>query len=98
MKTSIKVPPFAIKIGRTLFARYGIISFLLAMTTLIYCVYSIQLVMSAPTDTEYRDQQLQKNTRTSFDRMTIEEVKKLRTTDDTDPITLPSGRINPFFE
>ncbi|MEO5691415.1 MAG: hypothetical protein ABIQ64_04465 [Candidatus Saccharimonadales bacterium] len=54
--------------------------------------------MTAPSDTEYRDAQLQKNTKTSFDKTTIEQVNQLRTTDDTNTVTLPSGRLNPFTE
>lgn len=98
MKLEIKVPPYVQKINHSLFAHYGIISFVLAMSTLIYCVYSIQLLMTAPSDTDYRDQQLQKNTKTSFDKTTIDQVDQLRTTSDSTPITLPSGRINPFSE
>ncbi len=98
MKLDMKLPPYVEKLGHSVFAHYGIISFLLAMATLIYCVYSIQILMTAPSDTEYRDAQLQKNTKTSFDKTTIEQVNQLRTTDDTTSVTLPSGRINPFTE
>lgn len=98
MKVEMKLPPFIANIGRSVFAHYGIISFVLAMGTLMYCVYSIQLLMTAPSDTNYRDEQLQKNTKTSFDRKTIEQVNQLRTTDETSSITLPSGRVNPFTE
>lgn len=98
MKLEMKLPPYFASIGRAVFAHYGIISFILAMMTLMYCVYSIQLLMTAPSDTTYRNEQLQKNTKTSFDRKTIEQVNQLRTTDDTTSIMLPSGRINPFTE
>lgn len=98
MKLDMKLPPYIEKIGHSIFAHYGIISFLLAMATLIYCVYSIQILMTAPSDTEYRESQLQKNTKTSFDKTTIEQVNQLRTTDDPGSVTLPSGRINPFTE
>lgn len=98
MKLEMKIPPYITRTGRMIFAHYGIISFLLAMAALIYCVYTIQLIMSTPSDQTYRDQEIQKNTKTSFDKQTIEQVKRLRTTDDTTPISLPSGRINPFTE
>ncbi|MFZ2494204.1 MAG: hypothetical protein WAW60_00325 [Candidatus Saccharimonadales bacterium] len=76
---------------------YKIISFILAMATLIYCVYSIQQVFELPSDQEYYNQQLLKNTKTSFDKKTMDKVRQLRTSND-DPLTLPSGRINPFIE
>lgn len=98
MKIEMKVPPYITQVGKIIFAHYGIISFLLAMGALIYCVYTIQLIMSTPSDQAYRDEQLQKNTKTSFDKKTIEQVKRLRTTEDTNPEPLPSGRINPFTE
>jgi hypothetical protein len=98
MKLEFKLPPYLLQSGRVIFAHYGIISFLLAMGVLIYCVYTIQMVMSTPSDQTYRDQQLQKNTKTSFDKKTIEQVKRLRTAEDTTPVSLPSGRINPFME
>ena len=98
MNLDMKLPPYIENIGQSIFAHYGIIIFMLAMGTLIYCVYSIQVLMTAPSDAEYRQQQLQKNTKTSFDKTTIEQVNQLRTTDDATAVTLPSGRINPFSE
>lgn len=98
MKLEIKLPPYVTNLGRSIFAHYGIISFVLAMSILIYCVYTIQLIIGTSSDEAYRQQQQQKNTKTSFDKKTVEQVKQLRTTDDTSPIVLPSGRINPFAE
>ncbi len=74
---------------------YKIISFVLAMGMLIYSVYSIQHIFNLPSDQAYHDQQLQKNTRTSFDKKTMEKVRQLRTSND-EVIQLPKGRINPF--
>lgn len=98
MKIDMKLPPYLAHIGRSIFAHYGIISFVLAMSILIYCVYTIQIIMSTPSDETYRQQQQQKNTKTSFDKKTIEQVEQLRTTEDQSQIVLPSGRINPFAE
>ncbi len=98
MKIEMKLPPYLATFGKSVFAHYGIISFVLAMFALIYCVYTIQAIMSAPSDNSYREKQLQKNTKTSFDKKTIEQVKQLRTSEDTDSINIPSGRINPFIE
>jgi hypothetical protein len=98
MKFNMKIPPYISNLAHNIFAHYGIISFVLAMTILIYCVYTIQSIMSSTSDEAYRVEQQQKNTRTSFDKATIEQVKQLRTTDDQSPIILPSGRINPFAE
>lgn len=98
MKIEMKLPPYLTNVSHSIFAHYGIISFVLAMSILIYCVYTIQLIMSTPSDEAYRQQQQQNNTKTSFDKTTIEQVKQLRTTEDTSPIVLPSGRINPFAE
>ena len=54
-------------------------------------------VFELPYDQEYYDQQMLKNTKTSFDKKTMDKVRQLRTTTD-DSITLPKGRINPFIE
>lgn len=98
MKLEMKIPPALTRLMRSVFAHYGIISFILAMATLIYCVFSIQQIFSAPSDQTYRDEQLKKNTKTSFDKKTIDKVNQLRTTQDSAPIQLPGGRINPFTE
>lgn len=98
MKIKLAAPPYVSSLGRTLFAHYRIISFVLAMLTLIYCVYTIQQIMSGPGDTQYYQSELQKNTKTSFDKKTIDRIKALRTIDDNQPVTLPSGRFNPFTE
>ena len=82
----------------TALMHHKIISFLLAMATLIYCVYSIQQTFSLPSDDSYRIEQLKNNTKTSFDKATVEQIKQLRTAEDKSPITLPDGRINPFKE
>lgn len=82
----------------TALMHHKIISFLLAMMTLIYCVYSIQATFSLPSDDNYRTESLKNNTKTSFDKATIELIKKLRTSADQTPIRLPDGRINPFKE
>ncbi|MBP7760589.1 hypothetical protein KA093_02235 [Candidatus Saccharibacteria bacterium] len=74
-----------------------IIAFLLAMSTLIYCVISIQQIFDMPPDDQYRQEQTLKNSMTSFDQKTVDQVKQLRTTSDA-PIELPSGKINPFIE
>jgi spermidine/putrescine-binding protein len=76
---------------------FKIISFVLAMGTLIYCVYSIQQVFNLPVDQGYYDQQQVKNTRSSFDKTTIDKVRQLHTIDDS-TVTLPVGRINPFTQ
>ena len=84
-------------IGKHILAHNTLIAFVLVMATLIYCVITIQEVFDLPTDTAYRSTQIEKNTKTQFDKKTIEQIKQLRTTRDT-PVTLPAGPINPFIE
>ncbi len=93
---SSSLKPF-VRMFRHIAEHYKIISFILAMATLIYCVYSIRQVFELPNDQEYYDQQMLKNTKASFDKKTMDKVRQLRTTTD-DSITLPKGRINPFIE
>lgn len=82
----------------TILLHHKIISFLLAMATLIYCVYSIQATFSLPSDENYRVEQLKNNTKTSFDKTTVEQIKQLRTPADQSPVKIPGGRVNPFKE
>lgn len=85
-------------LSKHFFAHYGILSFLLVMVILIYSVFSIQQIMSSPSDSGYRDEQQRKNTRTTFDRQTIGKVERLRSAEESAAIELPTGRINPFAE
>lgn len=81
-----------------LFIDHGmLIGFVLAMSMLIYCVYSIQQIFELPTDEKYRTEQMKKNSIKSFDKQTIEAVKELRTSSEG-PVTLPDDKINPFIE
>lgn len=98
MKISTEIPESLVRPLKSIFAHYTVISIVLAILTLIYCVYTVQNAMRIPPDESYRQTQQQKNTRTSFDAKTIEMVEQLRTREDTDIVTLPSGRINPFAE
>lgn len=85
------------RVSQKILAHSTIIAFVLAMSTLIYCVYNIQQILDLPSDEQYRQEQMQKNSTTSFDKTTIDQVKQLRTTTDA-PIVLPTGKINPFVE
>lgn len=98
MKISFAIPNQLKLLTNKVLAHYAIITFIIAMLTLIYCVYTIQIIVSQPSDEQYRQAQLQKNTKTSFDKDTIQKIKDLRTTTDNQPIVLPAGRINPFLE
>lgn len=95
MKNSQQLIKPVMAIMQKVLAHHAIISFLFFMITLILCVYSIQTILNIPDDEEFRHQMEVKNTKTSFDKKTIEQVKRLRSSNDT-PVTLPSGRINPF--
>ncbi|MFZ1812084.1 MAG: hypothetical protein WAU02_00990 [Candidatus Saccharimonadales bacterium] len=84
-------------IGKHILAHDRLIAFMLMMITLIYCVMTIQEVLDLPSDDTYRTEQIQKNTKTQFDKKTVDQIKQLRTTTDA-PITLPPEPINPFIE
>lgn len=98
MKMNFKQPGFAQHASRSLFNHFTIISFILFMATLIYCVYSIEGIISTPKDEAYFSAQQSNNAKTLFDQRTIDAVNQLRTTDDRTPVSLPPGRINPFSE
>lgn len=95
MKSSLSTPTI-LHHFRGIANHFAITTFVLAMLVLIYCVFSIQQIFELPTDQTYYSEQQQKNTRASFDKKTIDQVKRLRTVKDT-PVTLPPGRINPFI-
>lgn len=97
MKRNLTFAQPVIKLVRKSMMYYRTISIILMLLTLIYCVYSIGQIFDAPSDSAYRDQELQKNTKTSFDKTTIEQVRQLRTVDDG-TTALPRGRLNPFVE
>ncbi len=94
---SLSLEPLKRILGVVLY-HHKIIAFTAAMVILIYCIYSIQNNFTIPSDEAYETEQRTKNTKTSFDKVTINQVNRLRTSDDPTPIVLPEGRINPFKE
>lgn len=83
---------------RKAMAYHVLLSFMLIMGVLMYVALSIQSVFSTPVDSAYEQEQLMKNTKTSFDKNTILQIESLRTSSDTSAVQLPEGRINPFKE
>ena len=83
-------------ITRKVFAHSGMISFMLAMGTLIYSVIVINEILALPTDEEYRANQLSTSTRVSFDQKTIERIRKLNVSTTPAPFIVPRDDYNPF--
>lgn len=74
-----------------------IIAIVLGLLLLIYSVYAIQSIFDQPPDDTYKQTQIIKNSVKSFDKVTMEQVEQLHTSQDG-PIPLPGGKINPFIE
>jgi anaerobic C4-dicarboxylate transporter len=95
-KNSLSLTSFS-SLGQKILSHSSIIAFVLAMGTLIYCVFSIQLIFDLPQDQAYYDDRLKNNSISSFDQKTINQVKQLRTT--KEKITIhPDSYFNPFME
>lgn len=87
------------KKGVNVLMRYNtFINLSILLGVLLYGLFSVQQILSLPDDAEYRQAQIQKNTKTFFDQDTIQKVRGLRQPGDIVDPELPPGRINPFAE
>jgi hypothetical protein len=79
------------------FQRYSLTIFIVVLTTgLAIAVLMLNTIVQQASDTSnYKGG----TTSTTFDQVTIERVKQLHSSSDfSNQVTLPSGRINPFSE
>ncbi len=86
------------QVSKKVIAHANIITFIFAMLMLIYCVYVIQQMFDFPYDSAYYDEQMKKTSISSFDKKTIDQVKQLRTSNDTTELLPTFGRTSPFIE
>ena len=76
----------------TFFTRYHVIIFVLlnavVISSVVWAAYTVFISATTPQEPQA--------TQTVFDKQTIERIEKLRASEDRSPVSLPSGRINPF--
>ena len=65
---------------------------------MIYVTYSFSQSITLPVDEIYRSEQQATKVKTRFDEVTIEKIDRLKARQENSPLSLPSGRINPFTE
>jgi hypothetical protein len=86
-------------IGGFLFNHSMMIFIGLFLCGLIYAVLSLNLLLSKPSDDEYRTKKLDEARSVRFDQDTIDTINELDSAAQTDPGALPTNqRINPFSE
>lgn len=73
-----------------------IIFIMVALLVAMFCVITVQQLLSVATDSNYETKAAGEAIKTKFDQKTIEKVKNLRARQETAAEALPSGRINPF--
>lgn len=86
------------KAGEALERRMSIIYVVVVFAALIYSIYSVNLILSAPSDEVYRAKKEAESFSTRFDEATIKKIDGLKGRQETGNIDLPGGRINPFSE
>lgn len=69
-----------------------------ALGVMIWVVFTVNSILSQPSDETYQQEAQQKAVKANFDQSTIDTINKLRERQENDPATLPGGRINPFSE
>lgn len=86
------------KFGVTLRRRMSIIYVVVVLAGLIYTILSVNLILSTPSDAEYRTTKEAESFSTRFDEATIKKIDGLKARQEAVNIELPGGRINPFAE
>lgn len=86
------------KLGSSLRRHMSIIFVVFVLAALIYSIFSVNLILGAPSDEAYRQQKEAESFSTRFDEATIKKIDSLRGRQDAGTIELPGGRINPFAE
>lgn len=84
--------------GVVLRDRISIIFVVVVLAALIYSIYSVNLILSTPSDSEYRAKKEAESFSTRFDEATIKKIDALKGRQEAGNIDLPGGRINPFAE
>lgn len=86
------------KLQSSLKKHAGIIFVVVVLAVLVYSISSVNLVLSNPSDTDYRDKREAEMTSTRFDEATIKKIEALGDRQNPPAPVLPGGRINPFIE
>lgn len=86
------------KLGSSLRRHMSIIFVVFVLAALIYSIFSVNLILGAPSDEAYRQKKEAESFSTRFDEATIKKIDGLRGRQDAGNIDLPGGRINPFAE
>lgn len=75
-----------------------IIAFVLVVGMLIAAIFTVNSILTAPTDQAYLTQQQTEGVKTHFDEATITNRDLRYRAQDRKSLSLPPGRINPFAE
>lgn len=86
------------KIFKTIAIYHYWIFILIIMGIFGYAILSITSTINIKEDNDYRTQKESQVVSDRFDEATIYKVNKLKYRSQTDEVTLPDGRINPFVE
>lgn len=84
--------------GKLLLKHHVLIVALLLLAAMAYTVFTINQIMSGPSDESYRSEQQTRTTSTTFDQKTISSIEALKTPPQAYDLRLPSGRVSPFAE
>lgn len=84
--------------GVALRQRISIIYVVIVLAALVYSIFSVNLILSTPSDEEYRAKKEAESFSTRFDEATIKKIDGLKGRQEAGNINLPGGRINPFAE
>ncbi|HWZ66158.1 MAG TPA: hypothetical protein VNX65_05220 [Patescibacteria group bacterium] len=88
-------------LGILLIKNHYFVFSIIIIASLSLVVYLVDTTLQMPSDSSYRDQQTNAGSTIKFDKATIDKIKSLRSSSDTQSALppLPSGsRTNPFSE
>mgnify|MGYP001484897321 CR=1 FL=1 len=87
------------RMGHIFVAHSKFIFFVLGVSVLISAVLVLNMILSTPSDEEYRQEKLNESQSARFDQETIDKINKLQEREQTsNGNALPPGRISPFSE
>lgn len=85
--------------GASLRRRMSIIYVVIVLTALVYSIFSVNQILSTPSDEAYRMKKESESFSTKFDEATIKKIDSLKGRQEVGNTDLPTGiRINPFAE
>ncbi len=86
------------KLTKPIRTHHVLIAFIIITGIIAYTLYTVNNVLSQPSDEQYTAEQQKNAISTKFDEDTIDKVNKLKNRQENSSNELPPGRINPFTE